>query len=479
MPAVDPVITEERDVASIIVDRESRQRTTLDKDIENLAEQIDRVGLIHPIVIRQDGRLVAGERRLEAHKKLQRKKIRCTIFEMLSEHDAFLVELQENLARRQLSWQDEAKAVFKYHEMRKAKIPEWTNRASSLDIGCSEERIRLYLTVARFLDDVEVAGCQTMQGAFNLLRGRAERAQAAAQNRGLQIANALPDITAAASKEDRTKAVETLISGRSLDDIATSTGDPFAILEAGKVAEESLAAQRELEQDDLSPIITGDFLEWLADYDGPKFDVLHIDFPYGKGYTGANTRKTGKAHVAPRYADDPDVHWTLLESLLEHQDKIAFPIAHVLYWFDMDYYAAIRESFERAGWKSVQPHPLIWAKPYEGVAADPKRRPRHCYETCLLFQRGDRRLARLDQDFFVGRTDEKLHINQKPVDMLKHFLSLVVDEHSAVLDPTCGSGSALAAARDLGAARILGLELDASNAEVARFVVNRSVPDAA
>jgi DNA modification methylase len=83
----------------------------------------------------------------------------------------------------------------------------------------------------------------------------------------------------------------------------------------------------------------------------------------------------------------------------------------------------------------------------------------------------------LDQDFFVGRTDEKLHINQKPVDMLKHFLSLVVDEHSAVLDPTCGSGTALAAAKDLGAARILGLELDDGNAEVARFVVNRSVPE--
>lgn len=479
MPVVDQTKTEERDVASIIVDRESRQRTNLDKDIENLAEQIDRVGQIHAIVIHEDGRLVAGERRLEAFKKLGRKKIRCTIFESLAPTEAFLIELQENIARRQLSWQDEAAVVRDYHSMKKARIPEWTNKGSAMDIGCSEERVRLYLTVAKFLSDPDVAGCQTMQGAFNLLRGRAERAQAAARNRGLQIANALPDISSASSKEDRTKAVADLISAGPLDDIPTSAGDPFAILEAGKVAEESLAAQRELEQDDLSPIITGDFLEWVADYDGPKFDVLHIDFPYGKGYTGANTRKTGKAHVAPRYADDADIHWALLEGLLQHQDKIAFPIAHILYWFDMDYYAAIRESFERAGWTAVQPHPLIWAKPYEGVAADPKRRPRHCYETCLLFQRGDRRLARLDQDFFVGRTDEKLHINQKPVDMLKHFLSLVVDEHSAVLDPTCGSGSALAAARDLGAARILGLELDASNAEVARFVVSRSVSDAA
>ena len=479
MPVIDETKTEMRDVASIIVDRESRQRTTLDKDIKQLAEQIDRVGQIHAIVIHEDGRLVAGERRLEAHKLLQRKQIRCTIFERMSPHDAFLIELQENIARRSLPWQDEAKAVLDYHEQRKAQTPEWTIRASSLDIGASEERIRLYIAVAKHLNDPEVAGCQTMQGAFNLLKGRAERAQAAAANRGFQIANALPDISAAGTKEERTSAIASLVSTGPLDSITVKERDPFAILEAGKIAEESLAAQREAETDDFSPIITGNMLEWIADYDGPKFDVLHVDFPYGKGYSGSNTRKTGRAHVAPRYADDPDVHWALLEGLLEHQDKVAFPIAHVLYWFDMDYYAAVRESFERAGWTTVQPHPLIWAKPYEGVAADPKRRPRHCYETALLFQRGDRKLARLDQDFFVGRTDEKLHINQKPVDMLKHFLSLVVDEHSAVLDPTCGSGSALAAARDLGAARILGLELDASNAEVARFVVNRSVPDAA
>jgi ParB-like chromosome segregation protein Spo0J len=477
VPAIDVVRTEERDVASIIVDRESRQRTSLDKDIKSLAEQIDRAGLIHAIVIHEDGRLVAGERRLEAHKLLQRQKIRCTIFESLPKADAFLIELQENMARRQLAWQDEARAVENYHKMKKEVHGGWTLRATAQDLGVTEPVIQLRLAVANHLTDAEVAGCQTLQGAFNLLKGRAERATAAAQNRGLPIADVLPDILPAAAKQTAAAEIDELISsGSSLDDIRVEQPDPFAILEAGKVAEQSLRQQREAESDDLSPIITGDFLEWVRDYDGAKFDVLHLDFPYGKGYTGANTRKTGRAHVAPRYADDPDVHWALLEGFLEHQEKIAFPIAHCIYWFDMDYYAAIRESFERAGWRTVQPHPLIWAKPYEGVAADPKRRPRHCYETALLFSRGDRKLARLDQDFFVGRTDEKLHINQKPVDMLKHFLSLVVDEHSAVLDPTCGSGTALAAAKDLGAPRVLGLELDAGNAEVARFVVNRSVP---
>lgn len=479
MPVIDNTKTEMRPVASIVVDRESRQRTSLDKDIEQLAEQIDRAGLINPIVIHEDGRLVAGERRLEAHKRLQRREIRCTIFERMSEHDAYLIELQENLARRALAWQDEVAAVASYHNMKRELSAEWNTRATAQDIGLGETAIKMRLSISNFIADPDVSACQTMQGAFNLLKGRAERAQAAAQNRGFQIAAVLPSLPPAGNKEERTAAIASLMASGDLETITTQESDPFAILEAGALAKESLERQAAIEADDLSPVITGDFLEWVADYDGPKFDVLHVDFPYGKGYKGANTRKTGRAHIAPRYADEEDVHWDLLEGLLQHQDKVAYPIAHIIYWFDMAFYQSIIDSFTAAGWKLAQPFPLIWAKPYEGVAADPKRRPRHCYETALLFSRGDRKLTKLDQDFYVGRTDEKLHINQKPMDMLKHFLSLVVDEHTAVLDPTCGSGSALAAARDLGAARILGLELDASNAEVARFVVNRSVPDAA
>jgi ParB family chromosome partitioning protein len=39
-------------------------------DIDSLAASIDEVGLLHPIVVRPDGRLIAGERRLAACKEL-------------------------------------------------------------------------------------------------------------------------------------------------------------------------------------------------------------------------------------------------------------------------------------------------------------------------------------------------------------------------------------------------------------------------
>lgn len=472
--------TELRAVSSITVARESRQRSSLDKDVSVLAEQMAKAGQIQPIVIHADGRLVAGERRLTAARSLGWAEIKCTVVEKLSAEQAFLIELLENIARKELSWQDTAKAILHYHKLRVEAIPEWNIKATGGDIGLSQTSISIYLRVADRLSDPEVAGCPSLQGAFNLLRGRADRAMAAASNRGLQLAQVLPTALASVkgTKEEKTAALGSLLDEVDLEAVVPDAdAEMFDILDAGAIAEASLkhAAEQEVLGNRESPIITADFCEWIETYAGPQFDVLHLDFPWGKNYSGSNTRRTGKAHIAPRYKDDPDVFWTLLATFLEAQDRIAYPIAHCVCWFNMPFYQSIIESFETAGWQLVQPFPLIWTKPYQGVASDPKRRPRHCYEPALLFSRGDRRLVKLDQDYFEGRADEKLHLNQKPVKMLRHFLSMLVDEHSAVFDPTCGSGTALAAARALGAKRVLGLELDESNAEVARFVLDRPV----
>jgi ParB family chromosome partitioning protein len=44
-------------------------------DISALAESIEDIGLLHPITVDQDGRLLAGARRLAAYKHLGRKEI--------------------------------------------------------------------------------------------------------------------------------------------------------------------------------------------------------------------------------------------------------------------------------------------------------------------------------------------------------------------------------------------------------------------
>ena len=100
--------------------------------------------------------------------------------------------------------------------------------------------------------------------------------------------------------------------------------------------------------------------------------------------------------------------------------------------------------------------------------------PRHVYETAILASRGDRQLVRVKSDAYVSPTDKKLHPSAKPEPMLKHFFEMLVDEHTTMLDPTCGSGASLRAADSLGADRVLGLEIDLQYINPARAALRQS-----
>jgi len=465
----------------LIIIPAERQRQQAAPD-DALISSIQMHGLIQPIVVREDGTLVAGERRLRAHMQLELLTIRATIFEHLNPIKAFLIELAENLVRKQLTWQEEVHAVGKYHGMRLLAFPGWTNMGTATDLGRSDSWIGKVLAVYEEMKDENVNTCPTFNGAFNYITAKAQRARIAAHSRGLDVAVGAslilpPLVSANATKEERTAAFLSAINlGTAMEETLEDVDRSLSDIQAGKIAAAALEVQRK--QDVVNDIILcDDFLNWAESYTGPKFDVIHFDPPYGKNYSGARTRKTA-VHTSPIYADDPDIFFSLVDGFLNLQDSFTFQAAHCMIWFDMPYYTWLIERFSAAGWVAVQPYPLIWGKGYSGIASDVKRRPRHCYETALLFSRGDRKISKLDRDYTECALDaEKLHLNQKPLAMLSHFLRLIVDEHTAVLDPTCGSGTALAAAGNLGAARILGIELDPANAEVARFLLQRFHPE--
>ena len=53
--------------------------------------------------------------------------------------------------------------------------------------------------------------------------------------------------------------------------------------------------------------------------------------------------------------------------------------------------------------------------------------------------------------------------------MLEHFFSMLVSDTTRLLDPTCGSGSALRAAQSLGVKQMLGIEIDPEYAAQAQL----------
>jgi ParB-like chromosome segregation protein Spo0J len=82
------------------IDIGARYRTDPTKDLDTLADSIDELGLLHPIVLTADHRLVAGQRRILACQKLGYDQIEAHILGDLTDADVLLGEHDENICRQ-------------------------------------------------------------------------------------------------------------------------------------------------------------------------------------------------------------------------------------------------------------------------------------------------------------------------------------------------------------------------------------------
>src|SRR5215469_12190735 len=95
-----------------------RQRIDLG-DIDEMAESMSRLGQIHNIGLTPDMGLVWGRRRLAAAEKLGWTEIEAVIKEGLTYHDEQVLELEEDLKRKDRTWQEKCLAVEKLQRLKR------------------------------------------------------------------------------------------------------------------------------------------------------------------------------------------------------------------------------------------------------------------------------------------------------------------------------------------------------------------------
>lgn len=88
------------DIDKIIVGERDRQEFG---DIVGLAESIDDLGLLHPVVVTADYQLVAGGRRLEAVKQLGWQEVPVTVVDLANAEEVLQAESDENTCRKGLT----------------------------------------------------------------------------------------------------------------------------------------------------------------------------------------------------------------------------------------------------------------------------------------------------------------------------------------------------------------------------------------
>jgi len=187
----------------------------IDNDhIEELMQSIKDNGLMQPIVLSKDKRLIAGGHRLEAFIRLAGetdvsglqlnpeyqsipyiyfedylvKVGRCDKGEVISESTLRKLEVEENVRRLDMRWQDQVKAISIYHKLSKqGKANRWSQGMTAKLLGVNQAKVSTALDLASELESGHIPGledCSSIQEALKLkLKFKAEMVADEAQRR--------------------------------------------------------------------------------------------------------------------------------------------------------------------------------------------------------------------------------------------------------------------------------------------------------
>ena len=307
-------------------------------NIDQLATSIQKYGLFHPICIDKSKHLIAGERRLKAHVKLGKKEIEVKYFEDLPAVEKKEIELEENIQREALTWQEEIEAKLTLHELKQAKVGKRVQKSGVPGHGIKD--------TALMLD--ESAGTVSMD---------------------LQLAKAIKVFPSLGKEKNKSTAFK-----------------KYKRMQEGFLRAEM---NRRRGKNVVPNIIHGDCVAETKKMKDGCYDMILADFPFGVDVKkSAGLGKRGKEEIA--YDDTPYDALELLRKTSKELYRVLKDDRHAMFFFAMDNYASVKKIFEESGLE-VESMPLIWNKTSGSSAATGDTFPA-AYEPIFWCRKGRRAL---------------------------------------------------------------------------------------
>jgi DNA modification methylase len=335
------------------------------------------------------------------------------LHDTLSPSEVKEVELHENIAREELPWPDRVSALAEIHAARLAENPSQTASqtaeelaAAGRPLSANKRHSAALLTeasvIAPHLSDPAIAKARNQTEALHLVYQKEEKAYAAA------LIKRTPKLEGQSSNCEVRKG-----------DLLTE----LPLLESGFV------------------------------------DLVLADPPYGIGANAGGFRSRTIHHH--NYEDSPEGAKIILQSIITEGFRIARPRANLFLFIDIDLFLWAKELAKRSGW-DVFRTPITWQKSdSEGLAPWGRGGFRRCCEWLLFATKGERGLYHPPLDILrynrVPR-HEREYGPEKPIPLLEALIESSTLPGDMVLDPCCGSGSSLVAARRKGR-KSLGIEI--------------------
>lgn len=363
-------------------------------DMEGLAASILRFGLLQPVVIQRDGELVAGFRRFTAHQMNAQQFIEAVYVDEVDEVLAREMELEENIQREAMTWQEEQLAITEIHRLKQSRDPNWTQTKTA-----------------------QVAG----------VRGQNSVSEAITLTNAMSL---FPELKEAKSK------------GQALSWLKTKVQQVARVQEVKNNNETYVAVEEK--------IWLGDSVELIKQIPDETFDAIITDPPFGVDY---GDRSAGTVGSLNSYEDGRDSYLRIL-SMADDTYRVAKPNSWLVWFFGMSWYREVVDAFTEAGWR-VDPIPLIWDRRGGRTFTN---RPDHlftkAYDVAIHAYKGDPKMVRQGLPNIVSvnpvdAADRDLLV-ERPVDLYKHYIEALTIPGQKVADFFVGSGSCPAACATTG-----------------------------
>ena len=417
--------------SDVIIPEDRIRKKFGEEHIKALADSLESKGYIHPITLRNDSNvLVAGENRYRAHHFLldsNRSVFNCADGDIpvsrvadLSNDDLLEAELEENLLRSDLTWQEETEAIAKLHAFRKKHNIDWTFADTANEIkdpesgpaqGRQRTKVSEALVIAEHLDDPLIANAKTKKDAIKAIKDKNKHFQRA------KAVEAFDDMLSMTPEFDA-----------NLDDLLTPEDDNA--LPASKLPQHQL--------------ILGNFFDEIGTIPDETYDIILTDPPYG---IDIHRKGTFDSDVH-EYDDSKDYFDEIISILAQESFRVAKDEAHIYVFCDIRRWQDIDQAFFATGWDGW-PRPLIWHKGNIGSFANADIGPRSTYECIFYAIKGRRPVQHNDMDvILVNQSTRTDHPANKPVELFSNLLQRSAFPGDKVIDFFCGSGPIFPAATE-------------------------------
>jgi len=394
-------------------------------DLDDLARSIKDKGLIHPLAVQfKDGSytLLAGGRRLEACKLAGLDKIPVRIYdEDLSDLQRRSIELEENIRRKDLNFQEEVNLQREIHNLQVAiRGPRMAGERTDLFGSSSAEGHSIRDTAA--------------------LLGRSS----GAVSMDIKLANTMEQFPDLGWEKCKNKSDAMKLMNKAEETIIRSVLAKRAV-EAGK--------KKKTKFSDL--FLVGDFFELVTKVPDGTMDLVEVDPPYGIDLTNVKANTT--ENINSWYNEIPTQKYPeFLERVIAECWRIMNDRSWLIFWFGPDpWFEVVYQLLTKQGFRTRR-IPGLWVKQGTGgQTRQPDVYLSGLYEMFFYAYKGDATInvnKRGRSNLFtyaVVPPQRKIHPTERPVPLMEDILSTFAYEGARVYVPFCGSGNTLRAGINL------------------------------